>query len=203
MRKDKMLKILEELRFHGIENIDDYLPFPKPFIGKGPIKAIVLGADPSTKDKIRFDTVFDLSGEDKRYFAGIERNLHAIGLTLDNIYVQNLCQNYFKHTTYTNKKNWWRAASIWQVLFRQEVQKKFDENVAILATSEIILRRLIYPNPKTPQEYYSNPDNLPECAELYVPERGIFPFYRHWRYNFERPEWEGYRTKLTHYFFAL
>lgn len=200
MKETRMREILEELKTHLVEHIDDYLPFPEPFIGKGPIKAIVLGADPSTKNKKRFDTVFDLGGQDRRYFAGIEKNLHAIGLSIENVYVQNLCQNYFNHTTYENRKNWKRAASAWITWFIRETEEKFDANVAILATSEIILKRLIYDDPQSPTEYYRNPDLVPEKLILHSPDRHVFPFYRHYKYSLLRPEWEAYRTKLTEYF---
>ena len=49
-----MQNILDELKTHLVINIDDYTPFPQSYIGEGEIKAIVIGADPSTKDKTRF-----------------------------------------------------------------------------------------------------------------------------------------------------
>ncbi len=200
MKETRMKEILDELKTHQVKYVNDHTPFPKPFIGKGPIKAIVLGADPSTKDKKKFDTVFNLKGDDRRYFNSIEKNLNSIGLDLDNVYVQNLCQNYFDHTTYENRKNWWRASSVWITFFIHEVEEKLGANVAILATSEIILKRLIYDDPQSPADYYGNPDLVPETLILHSPDRHVFPFYRHWKYNLLRPEWEAYRTKLTKYF---
>jgi len=199
MKKIPEKKMLAELKFHLVKNIDDYLPFPKPFIGKGPIKAVVVGADPSTTDRKRFDTVFDLSGNDRRYFKDIERNLNAIGLSIDNVYVQNYCQNYFTHTTYKQRKNWKRAAGVWHTFLITEVEDLFDPHIPILTTSEIIFNRLIYSDAKAPKEYYGNPEILPENASFCHPDRGVFPFYRHWRYNLERPEWENYKKMLTEY----
>jgi hypothetical protein len=199
MKETRMREILEELKTHLVEHIDDYLPFPEPFIGKGPIKAIVLGADPSTKNTLRFDMVFDL-GNNKRYFKSIEKNLNAIGLSMDNVYIQNFCQNYFDHTTYENKKNWWRASGVWAYFIKEELEGKFDGNIPILATSEMIYKRLDPYTQKTPKYYYENPEILPQNASLYTSGRKVFPFYRHWRYNLERPEWKNYRKVLTEYF---
>ena len=195
-----MKEILDELRSHLVKNIDDYLPFPKPFKGKGEIKAIVVGADPSTNDKIRFETVFDLGGDDKRYFAGIKKNLNAIGLTLDNVYVQNFCQNYFTLTTYKQRKNWLRASGIWYYFLREELDKKFELTIPILATSELILRRLLEFEEKNARFYYEHPDSVPVESSIVISGRNIFPFYRHWRYNLQRPEWQDYSNKLKEYF---
>jgi len=199
MKEKRMKEILDELKTHLVKHVDDYTPFPDPYIGKGPIKAIVLGADPSTKDKLRFRTVFDL-GNDKRYFQGIEKNLNAIGLTIDNVYIQNFCQNYFDHTTYENRKNWWRASGVWHHFIKEELEGKFDGGIPILATSDMIFRRLIHSDEKSPSYYYSNPDSVPISAGLYPSDRKVFPFFRHWRYNLLRPEWAAYRKKLSKYF---
>jgi hypothetical protein len=57
------------------------------------IKAVVLGADPSNftdnGETVIIKKVFDLPDGNPGYFASIQRNLSAIGLNKDNIYVQN------------------------------------------------------------------------------------------------------------------
>ena len=67
--------------------------------GKGPIKAIVLGADPThilNGKPIKMGKVFGLDDPDNSpYWRGINNNLKQIGLTLDNVYVENVCRNYF------------------------------------------------------------------------------------------------------------
>jgi len=195
-----MQKILEELKSHMVENIVDFLPFPEPFTGKGPIKAIVIGADPSTKDGLRFDTVFDLGGNDHRYFAGIEKNLNEIGLTMDNIYVQNFCQNYFTKVTYEQKKNWNRAGGIWYHFLKQELDEKFDIEIPLLATSEIIFKRIIHDAPVDNQYYYDHPEEVPVESNPIVSGRMIFPLYRNAKYNLNKPEWDAYKNKLKEYF---
>lgn len=193
-----MQKILKSLKRFQVINIDDYIPFPKPYMGKGEIKAIVLGMDPSTDDRIRFDTVFDLGGNDRRYFKGIERNLNAIGLSMDNVYVQNFCQNYFTVTTYKQRKNWFRAAAVWyQYVVMEELDKKFSPDIPILSTSKLQLTTFIHPV-KENKYYYMNPEEVP--MEIFFSDRRVFPFYRHWKYNLERPELESYKNKLKAYF---
>jgi len=193
-------RVFEELRSHLVKNIDEYTPFPKPYMGKNKIKAIVLGADPSTKTAIRFDNVFGLDGNDNRYFAGINKNLNAIGLTLDDVYVQNFCQNYFTKTTYEQKENWWRASAIWYLWLKYELNEKFDESVPLLVTSELILKRLKLGNKTKSIEYYKNPDLVPIQSDYLTSGRLVFPLYRHWRYNLQRPEWKVYKEKLKKYF---
>lgn len=195
-----MQQILEELKTHLVINIDDYIPFPEPFLGKGKIKAIVLGADPSTKDNIRFNTVFDLNGNDKRYFTSIKRNLDAINLSMENIYVQNFCQNYFTKTTYDQSKNWWRASAIWYHFLKKELDSKFSLNIPLLVTSEMILHRLMYSYESKNRYYYEHPEVVPVESSPIASGRMIFPFYRHWKYNLNRPEWEQYKKRLKIYF---
>ncbi len=63
---------------------------PKPYKNTGLIKVFVLGSDPTAKDGksdnlVReIEYIFDLGGKDKRYFAGIMRNMKSIGLELIN-----------------------------------------------------------------------------------------------------------------------
>jgi len=199
MVEKKMNEILQVLKRHLVVNIDDYTPFPEPHHGKGEIKAILLGMDPSTKDKIRFNTVFNLSGKDKRYFSSIQRNLDSIGLSTNNLYVQNFCQNYFNKTTYEQQNNWWRASAIWYYFLKKELDSKFSIDIPLLATSEMIFHRLMY-SYKSNSYYYQHPEILPVESSAITSGRMVFPFYRHWKYNLNRPEWEQYKKRLIEYF---
>lgn len=82
---------------------DDYFDVDKlqeAFTGKGPIRAIVIGADPTfEKDNGKFKVVFGLDDENSIFFKSILDNLQEIGINLDNIYVQNLIKTYFKSET--------------------------------------------------------------------------------------------------------
>lgn len=87
---------------------------PKPFcFNKDNVKAFVLGCDPTGSDKnenpLEFGYVFDL-GKDKWYFSGILANLCQIGLSLNDIYVQNLITEYLK-TESSKNKEWLKIAA--------------------------------------------------------------------------------------------
>ena len=77
------------------------MQFPNPYRPTDNPVAIVLGADPTyipkgEENPVSFAVVFNLSEvNDKRFFGSIEGNLSQIGLTKEQIYVQNLCRNYF------------------------------------------------------------------------------------------------------------
>ncbi len=196
MTEERMSQILEELKFHNVINIDDYIPFPKAFRGNGEIKAILLGMDPSTNDNNRFDTVFDLNGNDKRYFNSIRRNLDAIELPLDNLYVQNYCQNYFTKTTYDQKRNWYRASGVWWKPSKKELDEKFALEVPLLVTSELLFHRLTYSVKENFSYFYQHPEKIPVPSAIVLSGRLVIPFSRHWRYNLNRPEWQLYKEKL-------
>lgn len=68
---------------------------PKPFFSDiKKVKAILLGVDPSNNankgSAVQLEYVFGIEGKDKRYYIGIDKNLAAIGLSRNDIYVQNL-----------------------------------------------------------------------------------------------------------------
>jgi hypothetical protein len=201
MTEKKMNQILKELKYHNVINVDDYIPFPKAFSGNGEIKGILLGMDPSTNDNIRFDTVFDLNGKDKRYFNSIRKNLEAIELPLNNLYVQNFCQNYFTKTTYEQKRNWYHASAVWWKFLKEELDAKFKLEVPLLVTSELLFHRLTYITvDKKISTYYEHPEKIPVQSQTVISGRMIIPFSRHWKYNLTRPEWQLYREKLQNLF---
>jgi hypothetical protein len=201
MTEKKMNQILKELKDFRVDNIDDYIPFPKPFCGNGVIKAILLGMDPSTNHNIRFDTVFNLNGNDKRYFNSIEKNLDAIGLPLNNLYVQNFCQNYFTKTTYEQKRNWYHASGLWWRFLKEELDEKFTQEVPLLITSELLFDRLTYiTDNKKFSTCYENPETIPVESAPAISRRMLIPFSRHWKYNLNRPECQPYREKLKKLF---
>jgi len=200
MTEKNMTKILEVLKSHNVINIDDYTPFPKAFTGQGEIKAILLGMDPSTNDRIRFDTVFNINGKDTRYFNLIRKNLDAIELPLDNLYVQNFCQNYFTKTTFQHKRNWYHASAIWWKYLKEELDEKFPLEVPLLVTSDLLFHRLTYFVKEKFTYFYEHPDQVPVKSMTAICGRMVFPFSRHWKYNLYRPEWQLYREKLHNHF---
>lgn len=166
---------------------------PKAFIGKSKIKAIVLGCDPSnvTYDK-RFEYVFGLEKRDSVYFKGILSNLDQLGLSLDDVYVQNIIQNYFKVETSKNK-NWYECATLWLEYLKRELDEKFDRNIPVLVTSWEILKVLIGKN--VIKEYSAESIYLERRvfreSENYL-GRKVICLFRHRKYDLKLDRWGSY-----------
>lgn len=79
-------------------HIDTRLPIPAPFMGRGDIRLVVLGQDPTIKNEAgrkNIRTVLNLntSGALRRY---IEQIAKALGLELENVYATNVCKHFFR-----------------------------------------------------------------------------------------------------------
>lgn len=78
--------------------LDSQYPIPKPYIGKGPIRLIVLGQDPTVKDATARKSINMVLNLDKKksvwnYLVKICR---GIGISLgENVYATNLFKNFF------------------------------------------------------------------------------------------------------------
>jgi hypothetical protein len=165
---------------------------PKPYcLDKSNIKAFVLGADPTNPSGRKFEYVFGIHSGDRRYFAGIERNLKAIGLTLQDVYVQNLIQEYLDIQTGENK-TWELSAEKWTPL----AAKEFDamdgtRTIPVLVTAERIFRFLNnQPTPKA-KEIYSGKMDVPFYDNKL--NRPLIPFYRSFSYALDKKEWKKIR----------
>jgi hypothetical protein len=167
---------------------------PKPFcFNKSKIKAIVLGADPSTDSKINFEYVFGINSGDRRYFAGIEKNLAAIGLSVTDVYVQNLIQDYLDIETAKNKdweihaEKWWRST-----------KTEFDEvdpskKILVLVTAERIMK-FLYPDVPSAKDIYSGTIAVPYMDNLL--ERPLFAFYRYYEYALSENKFGEFTAEL-------
>ena len=162
---------------------------PKPFcFNPKKIKAFVLGCDPTAFDKkgnrMEFEYVFDL-GNDKRYFAGILKNLELIGLPLNDIYVQNLVADYQKEETSKNKE--WNKIAKESILERKREFDSFDisGSVPVFLTSELLYKVLLVPGvPKYKSiEFYGLDAPLPIPIIRNLLNRPLLPLYRHYRYK--------------------
>ena len=175
----------------SILEIKEY-PLPKPHIPIKKAKAFILGADPSNfsingKETRRISCVFDI-GKDKRYFSSINQNLREIGLSFDNIYVQNMIRNYTDRETQHNPK-WNFFAEKWLPYVKQE----FDlvdpvGKIPVFVTAVIILKFLLL-NPqeiKSANEYYYGMKEIPITANQIKLERNIIPLYRHKDYSLKK-----------------
>lgn len=117
------------------------------------IEAVVLGCDPSSNKGYDFKRVFGLDEEDMKnyscnFFNDIEINLNAIDLNKSNVYVQNLCRNYFLQETsnyFNNKKSSelycdngliYKKSNFNENEWKQKVQSEYVNNKWIRVASE-------------------------------------------------------------------
>lgn len=177
---------------------------PKPFCtNQQNIKAFVLGCDPSAFDKngnrLEFEYVFDL-GNDERYFKGVIKNLNQIGLSLDEVYIQNLISDYQEEETSKNKE-WFQLAQSY-IEDRKLEFNKMDPSgkLPVLMTSEVLYKALLQETEQLikASELYSNPEILPIAANQNLLERPLIPLYRHWNYNLDK--WPQYSKHVKSLF---
>jgi hypothetical protein len=171
---------------------------PKPHIPpKASIKAFVLGCDPTAFDKKRnrrvFNYVFDIEG-DKRYFAGILKNLEAVGLCMDCIYVDNLVTGYQEEETAKNKN--WGSIAAREIPLRKQEFDAIDPSVKlpVFLTSQLLYKVLLNDgiNPKTPAILYAEAAPIPAADNKLG--RPLVVLYRHYMYNAKNQE--HYFTKM-------
>lgn len=158
---------------------------PEPFIGKNKIKAILLGADPTndgiSKDKGLkiLETVFGINSEyEKFFFAPQLINLKAVGLDKDNLYIQNICRNYFVEQTAKNK-NWNKIAKLWIKYLYEEI-KDLPSDVPVLVTAEKIMKIFVCYVPHAEEMYLHPGKYLPFYSDEL--KRNIYPLYRNPKY---------------------
>ncbi|WP_321298920.1 hypothetical protein [Marinifilum fragile] len=180
---------------------------PKPFCPtQQNIKAFVLGCDPTAFDKngnrLEFEYVFDL-GNDERYFKGVIENLNQIGLSLDEVYVQNLITDYQEEETSKNKE-WFQLAQSYIEDRKQEFNKLDPTGkLPVFLTSEVIYKALLKETEQSikASELYHNAESVPIVANQNLLERPLIPLYRHWNYNLDK--WPQYSRHLKSIFFLL
>jgi len=158
-------------------------PLPSPFIppDKEKIKAFILGADPSNfsingKETRKISCIFDI-GNDKRYFSSINQNLIQIGLSQNNVYVQNMVRNYMDKETQHNPK-WNLFADKWLPYIKQE----FDSidplrKIPVFVTAEIVIKFLLHNSSNLGRalSYYSATKKIPIEPSENKLERNKFP----------------------------
>jgi hypothetical protein len=155
----------------------------------------VLGTDPSDGRGTVFQNVFGIE-EDSRYFSPILKNLEKVGLSLDDIYVENLCRNYFRKETSKNPI-WNQVAEWWINILKQDLDKEFAKRIPVLITTQYLYPVLAHSRkPPEAQEIYRmqvKPFLQPDENRL---DRVIIPFYRHRNYSLEQDEWREYRNRV-------
>ena len=180
------IKLDQNISIEEKEYLNESLPEPFCFNPKK-IKAFVLGADPSNFSdggKPQFlTTVFGI-GYDHRYFSGILKNLNAVGLHLEDVYVQNVVRNYMIKETGSNK-TWKLFAEHWLPDLKEELDLiDKSKKMPVLVTAESILKFLVKKGVKVEKAdtIYSNPVS-PIPAENSKLGRPLIAFYRHPKYS--------------------
>lgn len=160
------------------------MTLPKAFcFNPKKVKAIVLGADPTNQHDQHLEYAFGIMSEEKRFFRYILANLNLIGLHLEDIYVQNLVQDYQASETALNK-GWEKAAEVSLENLLQELNA-LQKDVPVLITAERIMKFLLNDPSALPKatEIYSNNNfwfSKPEENKL---NRTLIALYRHQKYH--------------------
>lgn len=178
-------------RYNRIYRAADKLPLPFRVPGSR-VRAIVLGTDPSNPRGILVEKVFGLENLDSPYFRAILHNLEQIGLSLQDVYVQNLVKNYFRVVTSANP-NWGEIAALWCGMLQKELDGFFDRRIPVLITTKDLYSVLaLNPLQGKPSDLYRN-------QVVVIPTenhlgRTLVPFFRHWYYGLQR--WDDYRERV-------
>ncbi len=144
----KAMKIIDKLASSEIGSyIDTSLTPPDPFRGRGKIKLIILGQDPTVQDpeyrkKIKVALLLNQPGGLRTYLGKVCK---ALDIDLDdNIYATNLLKNFFTVPPDTMRKKdpqfFRRAADHWIPLLKEEIEE--FENVPVLPLGEPVLNCL-------------------------------------------------------------
>lgn len=194
----KELDILNRLKNDFVDLVHPMYPFPAPYIGSGEIKAIILGADPTrivNNSPQPFRMVFELDNEMSPYWRGIGKNIELLdSLSMDNVYVQNLCRNYFTKETAKNQ-HWVRIArEYWIKHLNDELDSRFSPTIPILITTEFILHACLVKAKKVKaRDIYSECLSFPWNDNLFG--RELLALYRHPAYSLQR--WNEYSRFLS------
>jgi len=194
MNNNKLLievkKVINKLASSEISShIDTSLIPPDPFRGRGEIKLIVLGQDPTVhnpkhRKKLKVTLLLNQPGRLRTY---IEDICKGLDIELDeNIYATNLLKNFFTDPPDTMRKKYpqffRKAADYWIPLLRKEIEK--FKNVPILPLGEPVLNCLTKSEERIlirnfwgyegPAQYGRNFDYIRPRENVLA--RAVFPF---------------------------
>ena len=165
------------------------------------VRAIILGADPSNPQDKTFEYVFGLERGDKSpYFQKILGNISNINLNLDNIYVQNLCKNYFTEVTDDNDLYNEIAEKYWLPQLKYELDSLFAPNIPVLVTAWKVLE-VIAP---AAEKYAKAKNKIYNNSVVFLDNRLSRPVFALFRggnnyYNLAKSEFANYSALLKNY----
>lgn len=137
--------------------IDPNLAIPKPFVGTGEIKIIVLGQDPTVKNEKsrgKITTVLNLNtnGSVCGYLSKV---CTYLGISLvENVYATNLYKNFFTQppTTIVDCDIFQKSLNYWLPLLLEEIAVFGD--IPIITLGEPILKVLVHNHVPSKVNYY-------------------------------------------------
>ena len=190
---------------HFLSNVE-WIPTPFCF-NLNKVNVFVLGSDPSNFSESGdatniLSTVFGLGEGDARYFSGILANLREIGLSLEDIYVQNLVRNYLNFETSKNHPVWLKFANLWLPFLKEELNAVDNsKKIPVLVTAEVIFRFLNPAMEKYKAREIYNSEDQSIVRKMSVSNdnklgRPVIPFYRHLNYRLAKVEFSAYREFL-------
>jgi len=151
MEVDAIIKTSKEIRdklkreLDFMENpIDDTLDPVKPYWGKGEIKLIIIGQDPTIKNEERRKNItctlnLDKKGSLKKY---IEEDIcFGLGITIENVYATNIFKYFYSERPAT-------TFNVMQYHLKENISLLVDElnqfqNAKIITLGEPVLRLLV------------------------------------------------------------
>lgn len=196
-------QLFDDTRFAGL--IDGGTTIPRPFVGSGPVRLVIIGQDPtvqraSSRASVRTVLNLDRKGSLRTF---IERVCSDLGINLDaNVYATNLAKGFFSDPPTTILKRTGRdvlveTAPAWLPLLRREFDA-FPEAV-VISLGEPVLKALIKSeNPQEMKHYWGWRDGWKKrgpkpCvmldAEHSTIGRRFFPFVH-------QPTMKGTRTEF-------
>lgn len=166
------------------------------------VKAIVLGADPGNfsdhGEHVDIKVAFAIGSGDARYFDPILKNLQVIGLSLTDVYIQNLITS--DTGIETGKNNKWEEIAESNLDSRISEFRLVDNNrnkIPVLVSAERILRYLSKVKLPSAEEIYLDKQFYIIQANNNKLDRPIHPFFRNMKYSLSNEKWEDYRSFLA------
>lgn len=118
---------------------------PAPFKGKHEIKIIIIGQDPTVRDKKTrpsINTVLMLNNPNSNLFQYINTMTLKLNLTLDNIYATNFYKCFFSFPPADDERIFTRHFRYWFDLLMEEINTFPD--AGIITLGEQVLKQLIH-----------------------------------------------------------
>ena len=208
---EKALPKLQETEL--TQYVDTSLPLPKPYLGSGKIRLVIIGQDPTVQRKPsrpHVRTVLNLNTK-RGLWAYLDKLCQDSGISLEeNVYATNACKNFFtepptKLKSETGVDVLAASAPIWLPVLHQELAA-FPE-ARVISLGEPVLTMLVHEGyPREVKHYWGyhrqwkegrrNPMR-PVTAEQSTIGRAFHPFihqptYRSPRAAFYRKTWDAH-----------